>query len=69
MRKDYSAEAITMFERNAGLLEKVTDITAALSDCVLSEELVNALQHLQEVTVQYQQIISLLESMANQVIE
>ena len=58
MRKDYCAEDIAMFERNAGLLVKVKDITAALGDCapMPSEELVNALRHFQEVTVLYQQI-------------
>ena len=35
-----------MFERNAGLLVEVKDITAALGDCVLNAELVDALQQL-----------------------
>ena len=30
MRKDYSTEDITMFERNVGLLVKLKDVTAAL---------------------------------------
>ena len=53
MRKDYSTEDITMFERNAGLLVKLKDITAALDhgDCILDEEHINALRQLQVVTV------------------
>ena len=53
MRKDYSTEEITMFEHTAGLLVKLKDITAALDHdyCVLNEELIDALQQLQVVTV------------------
>ena len=53
MRKDYSTEDITMFERNAGLLVKLKDVTAALDhdDCVLNEELIDALRQFQVVTV------------------
>ena len=56
MRNDHSTEDITMFERNAGLLVKLRDIAAALSDCVLSEELISALQQLQVVTILYRQL-------------
>ena len=42
-----------MIERNAGLLVKLKDITAALDhdDCVLNEELIDSLWQLQVVTV------------------
>ena len=66
MRKNYSTYDIIMFERNSGLLLKLTDITAALdaSDCIPNEELINALQKLQAVTVLYLpvQIISPLKN-------
>ena len=54
MRKDCGTEDTTMFERNAGLLVKLRDITAALDhdDCVLNEEFIDALRQLQVVTVQ-----------------
>ena len=51
MRKDYSTEDITMFERNAGLLVKLKDIIATLDDWGLNEEFTNYLQKLQVVTV------------------
>ena len=43
-----------MFEHNARLLVKLKDVTAALDhdDCVLNEELINALWQFQVVTVQ-----------------
>ena len=37
MRKDHTTEDIIMFERNAGLLIKLKDLTAALDNCVLNE--------------------------------
>ena len=53
MRKNYSTEDITMFERNSGLLLKLRDGTAALhaSNCIANEELINALWKFQVVTV------------------
>ena len=51
MRKDHTTEDLIMFERNAGLLIKLKDLTAALDNCVLNEELIDALQQLQMVTV------------------
>ena len=53
MRKNYSTDDITMFERNSGLLLKLRDITAALdaSGCIPNEELINALRKFQVVTV------------------
>ena len=53
MRKDCGTEDTTMFERNAGLLVKLKDITEALDhdDCVLNEELIDSLWRLQVATV------------------
>ena len=46
LRKYYSTEDTTMFDRNAGLLVKLKDITTALDhdNCVLNEELIDSLQ-------------------------
>ena len=46
MRKNYTTEEIIMFERNAGLLLKLKDTTAALEDCTPNEDLLRALQPL-----------------------